>query len=124
MKLNPDCMRAVLLEMEKLPLGGSMRIEALTPVLGSFSPDDVVYTCIKLKEAGYIDALIKQDRFGFSIFDLIDITFYGHQFIADIRDDNVWSKVKETATKIGSFSVDAITTIASKTIAEIIRNQF
>lgn len=53
-----------------------------------------------------------------------DITYAGHQFLANIRDDKIWKGVKGIARKIGSTSLEAFTQIASNVITELIKAQF
>mgnify|MGYP002958432843 FL=1 len=55
---------------------------------------------------------------------IYDMTYAGHQFLANIRSDNIWKGTKAIASKIGSSSLDAITQIASNVITELIKAQF
>ncbi len=55
---------------------------------------------------------------------LLDISPQAHEFINNIRTDGVWEKVKEKATKIGSFSIDALSKIAVSVISALITAQF
>jgi hypothetical protein len=41
------------------------------------------------------------------------LTPSGHQFLADIREDTNWNKVKSVLKKVGSFSISAITQAAA-----------
>lgn len=95
----------------------------LREILSEFSGDDVDYSCLKLKEAGYIDAVIKVLPEDFIVLELKDITFYGHQFIANIHSDTVWKDVKAVSRKIGSQSINALSQIASGIITTIIKSQ-
>ena len=51
-----------------------------------------------------------------------DLTPRGHKFLADIRSDTVWNKTKEVSSKLGAGSIAALSTIAGKVIAEIIKH--
>lgn len=123
MKLNVDCMREVLLVMEDMPRNESLTGTELREILSEFSDDDVDYTCLKLKEAGYIDAVIKQLPEEFIVLRLDDITFDGHQFLANIHSDNIWKDVKVISSKVGSQSVNALSQIATGVISAIIKSQ-
>ena len=52
-----------------------------------------------------------------------DLTPEGHEFIANIREDTNWNKVKDTAKNAGSFSLKALTDIATKVVAACITQQ-
>ncbi len=123
MKLSPDCIRDILIIMEEQPFKKQMDFDDLVPLLSSYSSDDIEYTCLKLKEAGFIHAITASDFTGETVVTLLDITYTGHQFLNDIRSDTVWSNVKEVSKKVGSQSVSAISQIASGIITAIIKAQ-
>lgn len=123
MKLNPDCMRSILLEAEKQPFGQELLFTDLTHKLSKYSEDELAYTCIKLEEAGFITAvIIHADNFSIVQF-IDDITYEGHQFLANIRSDTIWNDIKEVSKKVGSNSLQAISQIATAVITAIINNQ-
>lgn len=130
MRLNPDCMRAVLLEMEKTAYGQSMTAMEVVEALPEFCQDDVAYSIYKLYEAGFLDVklgktyLYEEVKTQIKIDRINDITYAGHQFLANIREDNIWKGVKGVAKKVGSTSIDAFTQIASNVITELIKAQF
>lgn len=123
MKLNIDCIREILLIMEDMPRNESLSGAELREILSEFSADDVDYSCLKLKEAGYIEATIKVIPEEFFVLQLKDITFSGHQFIADIRTQTVWNETKSICEKVGSFSISAIMQIASGVVTSFINQQ-
>ena len=125
MKLNVNCIRDVLLELEKLPFQQSCSISNLTDALPKYEPDDITYTCLKLAEAGYINIKTIQNIAMSNpiIRSVEDITYEGHQFLANIRSDTVWSNIKEVSKKVGSNSISAISQIATGVITEIIKAQ-
>ena len=123
MKLNFDCVRDVLLELENLPLNETISADELIEPLAQYDEDTILYTCMKLIEADYLDAnYSKYIDGGYSII-IKDITFIGHQFLADIHSDTVWNKVKNVAGIVGSTSIKALTQIATSVVTEIIRQQ-
>ena len=124
MKLNPDCMRDILITMEKQPLNHQLDFDDILPLLPNcYSSDVVEYAALKLKEAGFIHAITTSDAEGDYLVAFLDITYSGHQFLSDIRSDNVWNNVKEVSKKVGSNSVSAISQIASGVIMAIIKSQ-
>lgn len=65
MKLNHDCIRSVMLTLEKeLTIDDDMRmngisVEKLWELLPKYSNQDILYTVEKLNEAGYITAALQ-----------------------------------------------------------------
>lgn len=125
MKLNLDCIRDILICMEKQPLNEELAFEDLVDALAPpYTSDIIEYTCLKLKEAGFIRARTLSDCFSEDVVSVIDITFSGHQFLANIRSEKTWHKVKHIAGKIGSTSIDSIMQIATNVAAELIKTYF
>ena len=48
----------------------------------------------------------------------------GNQFLANIREDTIWSKTKTVAAKIGSKSLDTLIQISSNVITALIKAEF
>ena len=119
MELNKDCVRDVLLSCEellKMDEEGymiSLSHEELEQVLPNYKTEDIIYTVVKLKEAGFLDVKVTRAS-GNILVDvrINDITFTGHEFLNDIRDDNNWKKVKAIAKSVGAFSINMIAQIA------------
>ena len=53
-----------------------------------------------------------------------DLTPYGHKFIANIRENSNWNKVKKIANEVGTTSLEAIMQIAINVIGGIITSKF
>ena len=123
MKLNPDCMRDILIVMENAGYLEEVSPSTVYESLPNYSEDEINYSIIKLKEAGFIDAIIREYNSGVAILRLDDITYIGHQFLADVRSDNIWNDVKEVSKKVGSNSISAISQIATGVISAIIQAQ-
>ena len=124
MKLNPDCMRDILLCMEDVEYQHYLPIAEIYSLLSKYSENEINYSILKLDEAGFIDATITPYDGGVMIIDIEDITYQGHQFLANIHSETVWKGVKQIAGKVGSTSINAIVQIASGVITELIKSQF
>lgn len=119
MELNKDCVRDVLLSCEELlkidedGYMNSLSHEELGQALPNYKTEDIIYTVVKLKEAGFLDVKVTK-AFGNILVDvrIYDITFNGHEFLNDIRDDKNWKKVKDIAKAVGAFSINMIAQIA------------
>lgn len=119
MELNKDCVRDVLLSCEELlkmdedGYMDSLSHEELGQALPDYKIEDIIYTVVKLKEAVFLDVKITRAS-GNILADvrINDITFNGHEFLDDIRDDDNWKKVKDMAKLAGAFSIKMIAQIA------------
>lgn len=133
MKLDCDCVRAVLLLIEKehkIVKEGSRFVSKVVFCNTFFdsiekqSQEDIVYTVMKLDEAGYINAYISEGDNSILEFIVFGMTYEGHQFLEKIKDDNVWGKTKSAAKSIGSFSFDIIGQIAGQVLSSLINQHF
>lgn len=123
MKLNLDCMRDILLVIEQCGYQEMPSFQKVVNSLPGYSIDDISYSCEKLYEAEFIDAIQKNHIRGqCPIIKIRNITYSGHQFLDDIRNDNNWGKIKEIASSIGSTSVNAISQIAASVISAAIHS--
>ncbi len=100
MRINYDCIRDILITLEnELQPGNDFQI-SLNDLSDKFFSDylkeDVGYSLIKLKEAGYIDAVLIYDDL-WEVFDVIcrDITFDGHTYLNSVRNSSLWSDIKK-----------------------------
>lgn len=74
-----------------------------------YDNDDLIYSLKYCTEAG----LIKSDYIVLQYYTKVyDITPAGHDFLENIRDKGNWEKVKKTAAKIGSASLEVVIEIA------------
>lgn len=125
MKLNPDCIRDILLTIEaKTDFHQSWYFNLSNDFdepLSNYTSDEIIYHISQCDKAGLIDGCRFYDN-GEAGY-VGDLSPYGHQFLADIRSDTVWSNVKEVSKKVGSNSLQAISQIATGVITEIIKAQ-
>lgn len=126
MKLDCDCVREILIEVEKKPFHTSLTLDDLYEAIPRFSSDEIEYCCLKLNEANFLNLITVPIRgqLTHGIKSINDLTFYGHEFLSDIRNDSTWNKTKEIAKNIGSFSIHAISDIASSVVTDLITKQF
>lgn len=123
MKLNKECIRYLLLYIEENAQLNDDTIDVLNIIDSGFSTDDLVYTAIKLKEAGYINGLIKFSDDEIECCYISSLTWNGHSFLDNIRDNNVWKTTKEIVNKFSSVSVSIINSVASQVILKLIEKQ-
>lgn len=120
MELNKDCVRDILLKCEELLQmndDGTMNVLQsgdLKEVLPDYDLSVIKYSVLKMDEADLINArIISFDDSIVGEFLIFDITYFGHEFIEQIKDDNNWNKVKDVAKKVGSSSIDILLQIAT-----------
>ena len=111
MKLNHDCVRACMLYLEE-NLDMKSRINLVGVHLKGYSDDDVLYSFIKLSEAGFING--KPQPAGNNpayVFITTSITYEGHKFI---------DSTKKISSKVASVSIDILTTIATNVLTKML----
>ena len=119
MKLIHECVRDVLLDAEEnLSLFNSISSSDIQTRLSKYSHDDIYYTCLKLNEAGFI----KADFYLNGSAGIEEITYSGHLFLDNIRDNNVWKKTQNILSKFTSTSLSIVQNVATQVISNIIIN--
>lgn len=121
MRLNPDCIRSLLIAAEErtgystfMRYSPDDEIEILEP----FSKEEILY---HIKQCEMSGLFTKVNWFLGGGCIINDISPYGHEFLANVRSDTVWNKTKDTAKKVGSFSIDTLNKIAIGVVTAIIK---
>ena len=129
MKLNKECVRDILIKCEsllKMNNDGTMNTinsNDLKEALQNYDIATLKYTVLKMKEANLLNVtVVKADGSIILEFLITDITYYGHEFLENIKEDNNWTKIKDIAKKVGASSISAITQIAIGVITNQINN--
>lgn len=124
MKLNMDCIRDILITIESMDYGDVCTISKLHNSLPSYSENELNYHCLQLIDGGFLNA--KAVNVMNSVIPQVgriyDLTFSGHQFLADIRSNTTWAKTKEIFKSVGSDSVHAIREIAVGVVTSMVQN--
>ena len=123
MKLNADCIRDVLLELEnslsyRTNEEGHLErvfvsLHDLDCILIKYHKEDIFYTLTNLEQAGYIEMTAQWSGSGLYRCVVNCITFRGHEFLEKIRDNQSWDKVKAGVAAVRNYSLDAISAIAN-----------
>ncbi|WP_017211824.1 DUF2513 domain-containing protein [Clostridium beijerinckii] len=141
MKLNPDCIRDILLTVEEITSPSSQFVfkgsddtndfllddesedepEIIYEKLKSYTDEEILYHINQCELSGFFTEV--NWCTGYLCF-IEDLSPLGHQFLADIRSDTNWNKTKSIAKSVGSTSLSAIKDIAAKIISEMIKSQF
>lgn len=123
MKLNPDCIRDILLYVENSTdyrkpccIGPNRLPESLT----IYPVNELMYHVDQCQMSEYFSKATSDLNGNVSIKGLSPL---GHQFIDNVRNDNVWNDVKIVSSKIGSKSLTALMQISSGVIRTLIEHQ-
>lgn len=126
MKLNPDCVRDILLTIEEITDNDTtvtftdQNLDEFKK-LSSYTHEEVFY---HLRQCDLSDFFTRMDVDILGNWEVEDLSPGGHAFLADIRKDTVWNGIKGVAQKVGTTSLSALTQIASNVITELIKAQF
>lgn len=112
MKLNPDCVRDVLLALESILevnddgiLDQNITFFHLRQckMLESYSDAEILYTIEKLCQGGFINPVTddSEDGFSFTFYGTHGITYQGHEFLGTIRPQKIWDEIKLILKKNG-----------------------
>lgn len=122
MKLNYDCVRSVLLTVEKsktideeLNLN-PLTVETIFEQLPKYEDNEILYTIEKLKEAGYINAALQFAAGHFIDGAVSSITYSGHEYLDNIREPEVWRKVKAMLKNAGAITLPLVSQAAQMLI--------
>lgn len=101
MQRDMDLVRQILFKIEASP---DPELHEM-PVISGAEQRVVANHLTLLKEAGLIDAYVT-NHMGqhFPTFRLIRLTWPGHEFLDNARDDTTWNKAKSIAGKLGGVS--------------------
>lgn len=122
MKLNYDCVRDVLLAVEKAETIDEnlsltpLKVVKLFDELPEYKDNEILYTVEKLKEAGYINAVVSFAAGHYIDGFISSITYSGHEYLDNIRNPKVWRKVKSVLDKAGAITLPLISQAAQMLI--------
>ena len=126
MKIDADLFRKLLLVIEELPANQTSMAK---PIITDFQKKNDVYNkntiiehfriCI---DEGFIRGNYFKNAAGsVSITTLNGLEYSGHQLLAKIREDDVWSKLKKSFNKVGSnVSLKMIDTASEDLIQKLL----
>lgn len=108
MKLEFDNVRNILLKLEdETDLTNFYEFDSET------TDQDIIYTIIKLTEAGYINSKIEYDMSGNTYGWVKSITWSGHAFLDNIRSPKAVAHTKNVLKEIGSASIQIMSQVAA-----------
>ncbi len=121
MKLDPDCIRDILMDLEgKIQdVGELVTYPKESGLLGKYQRNVLSYHTRQCILSGLL--LTYRDDFdGQDSFHIKDLSPSAHEFLANIRSETTWSKTKEVAKKVGSSSLTVLLKIAAGVVTNLI----
>lgn len=118
MKLNPDCIRDVLLYLEENltienHVFSSINLKMLQDNLTDYSKEDIFYSVYNLKQIRFIEGRINDvSNMKMMFCEIENITYAGHQFLATVRPEPIWNKTKSIISQIGVHTLGFIEGVA------------
>lgn len=120
-KLNPDCIRDILLAVEdKSSYGKLIFSDELfkSTFLSSYSEKEVLY---HTRQLAWSKLLEQTDFYLDNSFSVLDLSPQGHEFLNNIRSNDNWNKTKEFSNKAGSLAISTLQSVASSIISASIQ---
>lgn len=110
MRLNPDCIRDILIATEEMTDGKKIITINCNHSFKEYSAETLRYHFLQCLRYGYfVDGKFLGNT---NLFQFTDISPKAHEFLANIRDNTIWNKVKKKACEAGVNSIDALVQIA------------
>lgn len=113
MKLDNDCIRDILLYIEENTTDENcfVSVNKLKSDLSKYSSDTINYHIRQIHQANLVDTVGYGDGVPQ---DISNLSWEGNIYIANIRDNKVWSIVKEKTKNVASVSFPIIIELAKE----------
>lgn len=117
MKINNECARKILIEVEKIPFGETITVASLQEKLMDYSGEDVLGLVTLFNKEHLINVL---DKVSYDDNDVLRdhkikcLTERGYKLLDLIRDDETWNYMKEIIADFENISIFSIFEIANK----------
>lgn len=119
MKLNNDCIRDILLYVEENTTfsKSSVGVEPFLESLSKYDEETLFYHLSLMNQA----KLLKVQFAGNKPFLISKLTWEGHQFIDNIRDNKVWAQIKDKSKKLSSVSLQFLISLAPTILEQMLK---
>ncbi len=119
MKINNNCARKILLEVEKIPFGETLTVSQLQEKMSDFSIEDVLAIVTLFNREHYLTVLNKASYDDNDVFrdnKIKGLTERGYKTLDLIRNDDVWNFIMERINNFDELSIFTIFNLANKII--------
>lgn len=110
MKLHSDLVRKMLIKIEDdFGYQEDFKLKDMYKLAreNGYDPNDGVYTAKKLGEAGLVKGHFTD------VIAIEELTYEGHMFLKNIKDESIWLKTKALTSDISSVSIDILKDVAT-----------
>ncbi len=126
MRLDPDCIRAILLEIEaqvdnEQTFYYADDIHENFKYLSAYSSNAVLY---HIRQCSLSNLIYNPHWTSNTSVYIQDLAPAGHEFLANIRNDTFYNKVKDIGKDLGLSSLNDFVQIAANCAAILIKNHF
>lgn len=117
MKINSDCARSILLEVEKIPYGETITVAKLHESINDFSIEEVLGIVTMFNREHYLSVL---DKVSYDDNDVLRdhkikcLTEKGYKTLDLIRNEKLWKEIKNKIDDFDELSFYTIVDIANK----------
>lgn len=120
MRLNNDCIREILLYIEEHTDYECCFVDVDNIVDHLNYDKNTIYYHIKMiSQAKLVDNVLFADM---RPYEVSNLSWNGHQYLDNIRDNKVWSMIKEHTNKLSSVSLQILISLAPKIIEKYLLN--
>ncbi|MCX4249341.1 MAG: DUF2513 domain-containing protein [Bacilli bacterium] len=119
MKINNNCARKILLEVEKIPNGETLTVAKLHEKMSEFTIEDVLSIVTLFNKEHYLTVLDKvsyDDNDVFRDHKIKCLTEKGYKTLDLIRSDDIWNLMMDQINNFDELSIFTIFNIANKII--------
>lgn len=111
MRLNPDCIRDILLYIEANTNFeiDSIDVNDIEEELSNYDSKTLYYHIQMIEESELVDNVVWAEN---RPWEISNLSYNGHQFLSNIYDDKIWKKVKNYINKLPSVSLQVLISIA------------
>ena len=125
MKLNPDCIRDILLSVEEATDGARTfrygKEDNKHPHLAKYSHEEILY---HVKQCDMSELIVNCHILTGGKFILIgDLSPKGHEFLAAANNDNVWNRLKVAFEKVGVPTIGTMLQMAASIFEDFVKSK-
>lgn len=125
MELNIECVRDILITLEQQSDFVAMPTHEFFKLLPQYPQKQILYTSWRLHEGGYINlfTFCPPGSSTPTIRLVGDLTFKGHEFLADIKPKNNWDRLSIIFKQGGTASLKTIANIAIDLGTDVLKSK-
>lgn len=121
MKRDMDLVRVLLLKIGEAPF--PIKFSDIVPETDGQAYENAAYNLRMLvEEVGFVKGIDASSNSGEDWLNL-QLTWYGSDFLENVRDPGVWQKTMEAGKKVGGFGIEIMIGVAKEYLKEKIKTQ-